>query len=372
MTLTLTALDPDRRRRGQFKKAGVASAIFRDADVGTWLINVPHDDLAKQMRDGWRLLLRDGKTRMSGPITEVSPELDDGTVDISGVSDLIHVADRLVYPDPTRAGDQQTAAAYFKRTGPAAEVIDNMVYRNAMKGALPDRRVSGLTMAVKSGGGLGSKVSANLRFKNLLESSRALARLGGVTFDAVQESGSTDIIFRFYVPRDRTKWVRFSDGNGGVSGGRYTLAAPTATNVLVAGQGEGADRTVIERSRASTWGRRIEIFKDQRDTDDAAELEQSAVEQLDEGMAGATASFDVNEAKGFVFGEDYRLGDTVAVEVGGIIIHEPVREVELEWDGFGRTASVVLGDHDQADDKTEAWVKKYRELDARLRGVETI
>ncbi|WP_298176876.1 hypothetical protein, partial [Saccharomonospora sp.] len=63
-------------------------------------------------------------------------------------------------------------------------------------------------------------------------------------------------------------------------------------------------------------------------------------------------------------------GDTVTVELGPATIAEPVRAVELSWDGHGRTASLTLGDHDQADDKVPAWVKKIRDLDARVRGIE--
>ena len=112
------------------------------------------------------------------------------------------------------------------------------------------------------------------------------------------------------------------------------------------------------------------MFKDQRDTDDMAELEQSATEQLDEGAPGAGAQFSAVEAPGLRFGTDFLLGDTVSVEVGALTIAEPVRAVELAWDGHGRTATLTLGDHDQADDKTPKWVSKIKKLDARVRSQE--
>src|SRR5690606_19816788 len=124
-------------------------------------------------------------------------------------------------------------------------------------------------------------------------------------------------------------------------------------------------RNIIERARASSWGRRVEAFKDQRDTDDADELEQSAVEQLDEGAASASATFVAGDVPGLRFGVDYRLGDTVSVEIGRAIVSEPVRQVELSWDGHGRTARLSLGDHDSADDRAPKWVSKIKKLDAR-------
>ena len=342
--------------------------VLRDADVGTFSVTVPDDALAARVRDRWRLLIQDGDaTVLSGPVTGVEPDVADKSVTLTGVSDLTHVADRLTYPNPALPGGQQTSDAYYKRTGPAETVVRDMIHVNAGAGAIAVRRADGFTVAASQGRGV--TVTTNLRYKNLLEESRALARLGGVTFDAVQEQDGR-VVLRFRVPADRSRSVRFTAGNGGVTGGTYSLAAPTATTVLVAGQGVGTARNIIERSRPTTWGRRIEVFKDQRDTDDAAELEQSATEQLDEGEAGAGASFTVVETPGLVYGVDYRLGDRVTVELGAATISEPVRAVELSWDGHGRTASLTLGDHDQADDKTPAWVKRIKNLDARVRGME--
>lgn len=366
MSLAVWAIDPNRIRRGQLAPSA-CTAVLRDADVGTWQVTVPDDDRSAQIGPGWRVIIHDGETTVSGPITSISPDLAERTVTLVGVDDLVHLMDRQNYPDPTQSPDAQTSA-YWVRSGPASRVIDELVRNNVGSGALAARRVPGFTLAVAQGGDLGATVSANLRLKNVLEEARALARLGGVTFSAVQEG--SQILFRFRVPADRSRSVRFTGQNGGVTEGSYVLAAPTATTVLVAGQGEGAARTIIERSRASSWGRSIEVFKDQRDTDDAAELEQSATEQLDDGAAGASASFTVAETPGLRYGTDYRLGDTVTVELGAATISEPVRQVELTWDGHGRTASLVLGDHDEADNKTPAWVKRIKNLDARVRGME--
>lgn len=368
--LTVWAVDPDRVRRGQMVPLD-CTVVLRDADTGTFTVTVPDDDLAGRVRDGWRVLIQeDGVTVVSGPVEEVAPDLADQSVTFAGVSDLVHLDDKLVLPDPGRAPGAQTADAYYKRSGAAETVIRDMVHANAGTGIHSSReRYPGFT--VTSSQGRGSSVTTNLRYKNLLEESRKLARLGGVTFDAVQEEDSR-IVLRFRVPRDRSRAVRFTDRNGGVTDGSYSLAAPTATTVLVAGQGEGADRNIIVRSRDTTWGRSIERFKDQRDTDEADELEQSATEQLDEGQAGAGASFTAVEAPGLVCGIDYELGDTVTVELGPVTVTEPVRAVEIAWDGYGRTVALTLGDHDQADDKTPAWVKYIKKLDleARVRSME--
>lgn len=368
MALTVWAVDSGRVRRGHLSVTE-CSVVVRDADVGTFQVTAELDDLAALVDDGWRVVIQDGQqTILSGPVTSRAPDPLDGVIVLGGESDLVHVRDKIVFPNPAAAGNAQTADAYYKRSGPAETVARNMIDENAGAGIHSSRtRYDGFTVAASLG--RGSTVTTNLWYKNLLEESRALARLGGVTFDAVQEE-SADIVLRFRVPADRSRVVRFTERNGGVTDASFSLAAPTATTVFVAGQGEGTARNVITRSRATTWGRSIEVFKDQRDTDDAAELDQSATEQLDEGEAGAGAQFSVTEAPGVVYGTDYALGDTVTVEAGRVTISEPVRAVELSWDGHGREATLTLGDHDQADDRTPKWVKKWKTLDARVRGLE--
>lgn len=369
MSLVVWAVDPSRIRRGHLNVTA-CSAVVRDADVGTFQVTALADGLTDRVVPGWRVIVQDSDfTVLSGPLTSIEPDLAEGTVTFGGVDDLVHLNDRITFPNPAQAAESQ-GDAYWKKTGPAIEVVDDLIYRNVANGALAVRRVPQMFMdRAYVGGPLGSTVAANLRFKNVLEEARALARTGGVTFWA--EQAATDAIWvRFRIPQDRSRQVRFTDRNAGASEGRYVLAAATATTAIVAGQGEGAARTILERSRPSTWGRRIETFKDQRDTDDNAELEQSATEQLDEGAEGASAQFTVTEAPGLVYGVDYRLGDIVAVEVGALTITEPVRAVEIEWDGHGRTATLTLGDHDQADDKKPAWVSRIKNLDARVRGLE--
>lgn len=368
MSLVVWAVDPERVRRGQLEAVS-CTAVLRDADVGTFSVTAAMDSLTARVVEGWRVIIQDGdQTVLSGPIDSIAPDLAEGTVTLVGVDDLVHLRDRLTYPNPGQPAGAQ-GDAYWVYSAAASNVIVNLIYRNAGVGALAERVVPGLVHAVLGGGNLGETVTARLRFKNVLDECRSLARVGGVTFSIAQEPDNR-LVTRFRVPEDRSRAVRFTAGNGGATEGNYALAAATRTVAIVAGQGQGAARTIIERSRPSTWGRRIEEFKDQRDTDDFAELEQSATEQLDEGAAGASATFTVVETAGLRFGTDFQLGDIVTVEVGALTISEPVRAVELAWDGHGRTASLKLGDHDQADDKAPAWYSKWKNLDARVRSQE--
>lgn len=366
--LTVWAVDPARVRRGQLH-ALECSVIVRDADVGTWQTIITDEDLSRRVVEGWRLIVQDnGRTVTSGPVTEYGSNITDRTVTLIGQDDLAPVADRIVYPDPTRPASQQTDDAYYKRSGLSGVVTQAMIQQNAGVDALAVRRVE--AFAVGSAAGLGVQTTTNLRYGNLLEEARALARGGGFTFTAAQEEDNR-IVLRFRAGQDLSRRVRFTQQNGGLSVGIYSIAGPTVTSVLVAGQGEGAARTVSEHTQDTDWGRRIEMFQDRRDTDDPEELDEAGRVTLAEGAAGASAKVEINEVPGLVYGIDYQLGDIVTVEFGAATISEPVRAVELVWDGHGRTARLTLGDHQEEDDQTTEWVNHVRDLGSRLRRLET-
>lgn len=365
MALVVRAVSPNRVVRGQLNVVGQPKAYLPELEVGTFTVTCMSDTESAKVGKGWRLLFQDGdETVLSGPVESISPDILSGLITFSGLNDMCHMDERLVYPNPARTAEQQTTDAYYKRSGQSGQLVYDLIRSNLSTGALADRRVDGFV--VSSPAGLGISSTTNLRYQTVLEAARALARAGGFTFTSIQEPDNR-IVVRLRAVANRSRSVRFTARNDGVSEGNYALVGPTATTVIVAGQGQGAARSILERSRATEWGRRIEVFKDQRDTDDQAELEKSAKEQLDEGQAGASAQFTITEPEGLRFGVDFNLGDTVAVEAGSETIVEPVRAAELVWNEFGRQVTLTLGDHDDADDKKPEWVKWVSGLDARLR-----
>lgn len=352
-------------------RAGVevtaCTAVLRDCGVHTWQVTAPADALG-HVGEGWRISIPGA---CSGLVTTREIGLDDGhlMVTLTGVGELVTLADALTYPVPSMPTEDQSDAAYWTVAGPAETVIRSMVDANVGPGAISARMAPRFSLAPSQG--RGAQVSASVRWGNLLDEARALARAGGVTFDAIWGQGG--YVLRFRTPRDLSRSVRFGGPRGGLEDLRLSTTGPTATAVIVAGQGQGEARTIrFYGSSGRSWGRRVEVFKDQRQTDDPAEHAKAGAEALAEGAAGASAAFTVSEVPGLVYGTDYLLGDRVTVAAGGMVVSEPVRQVELAWDGHGRMASLILGDHAQDDDKNPAWVQRIRALDARLRGLETI
>src|SRR5699024_3736114 len=157
LMLAVWAVDPNRVRRGQLQ-ALECTVVVRDADVGTFTLTVPDDELSGRMRDGWRVLIQDGgQTILSGAIVEVAPNVVVRPVEFTGVTDFVHVAALLVYPNPALPGDSQPDDAFYRRSGPAEPVIRDMVHENAGGGAISVRRADGF--AVEASQARGSTVS---------------------------------------------------------------------------------------------------------------------------------------------------------------------------------------------------------------------
>lgn len=368
MALTVWAVDSGRVRRGHLVPLE-CTAVLRDADVGSFQVTVPASDaLSRRVGAGWRVVIQDDdQTVLSGPLTEIGESVADSTRTLTGVSDLQHVQDRLLFGDPTKVWTQQTAETKYVKSGPAETVIRDLVHFNVGTGAPAGRRQAGFTVVPSQG--RGKTVKLNDRDKKILDVIRPLARSGGVTFDAMQQPDGR-IFLQFRVPVDRSRSVRFTAQNGGLTEGSYSLVAPSVNAALAAGKGAGTYLNRREYVRATTWGRRVEEYLDQTSTDDDPEIKQAADELLNEGREGATASITAQEVEGCRYGTDFWLGDTVTVAFDSATVSEPVRQIELTWDGHGRTAVLSLGDHDSADDRTPKWVTKIKKLDARTRRLE--
>jgi hypothetical protein len=179
---------------------------------------------------------------------------------------------------------------------------------------------------------------------------------------------------RVWQPVDRSDRVRLSQTAGTLVSATANIAAPTATNVLVAGGGEGTARVLVERSAdalSATWRRRIEVFRDARDTSDTALL----AERGDETLADAAVTAGINlvpvDTASQRYGYDYGLGDQVSVDMPGGSYTDVVSGVEINL-----TASDALvitpqiGDPDLADIKSPVIYRRIRELVRRLEQLE--
>lgn len=367
--LTVWARDPARRLRGILPVVK-GKTILRRSGVATWTLTVDgHHALSAALADGWGVIIMDdGQQVLSGPVLTIEHKVHGNTVDLelSGVSDMVLLEDRITYPDPSKPAEQQTAVTHFKRKGPGRALIAELINSQAGPAALPERRAPGL-VTVPTTGPTGAATVIEARFTPVLDEVRSLALAAGLVVDLAQKPGTTDLEVRITAPVDRSRSVRFMPSTGL---GEYTTktAAATVSAVIVGAGGQGTARKVIERRQDAP--RRVERFQDRRDSTDPAELDKAAAETLAEGAPTAAATFKTAEEGRLRFGVHYRLGDTVTVAPAvGVQISDQLTAATVEWTPTGREVELTVGEHTSDDDKAPAWVRKVRDLQQQVRRI---
>lgn len=344
-------------------------AVVRLNGVGDFSFTVnANTDLWRRFEAGWGVIVEDDAGRvLSGPVTKIVSSLGAGgerDLIVEGVSDEVLLEDMFTLPNPSRAADNQDTDAYYVRRNQVAEnVMRDMVNALVGPGARSEYRISDLVVPVSDG--RGGDVSVNTRFKVLLDELQSLATAGRVNFRVDQVD--RERVVSFFEGRDYSRAIRLTN----VDAYELTQEAPEVTEVVVAGQGEGSDRTFLRLTgNESAWGRRISVFQDRRDTDEDDDLEQAGLETLDDGQEKASLSFDVHDQPGRVFLDDFRLGDKITVRLDeGVTVTDIVQSADITWDATGRTVKLQVGPV-QDESNAPAWVKPVRDISRRLRARE--
>ena len=355
--------------------AGLVLAV-RSNDVGSWQLTLPDTVLdpatgtwtkhaaAQHLRkEGAGIIVTapgpDGtfETLLSGPMTGATYTADEGDLTgawaFTGVSDMVLLADALAFPDPRWSADPAVQrVSNDTRTGTAEDLLRQYVgYNIASSHAIP-ARITGLRSKLTLAGssqGRGPKLTKSPRFQNLLELCQEVAFVGGLNFDIVQVGSGLE--FTISTPTDRTKTVRMDMANELLKAVTYGYGAPSTTLAIVAGQGEGTDRQLLSRSSADStasetrWGRRVERFIDQRQTEERAELEQKGDEELANGAASATGlQAAPTDSDAMLYLRDWRTGDRITVVVEGQEVAAQVTEAALTIEGAAVVFVATLGD----------------------------
>lgn len=371
--LTVTMRNERLQPRGQIRCTDV-EMVIRLNRPSTYVLTVSPEDLPKaaRIKPGWGFILQEEQLVLSGPITGWSISKSDGLSErtYTGVSDLTALTDRVTYPDPASPASAQTVA-YYKRSGAAETIIKNMVEENAGPRALPARQTYGLEVTPTQG--QGNRVTVNTRLKNLLDETAALAKGAGLVMDCAQSANAAAVLFDVRPIRDRSRRVRLTARADEVLEYEITRSAPTGTAIIIGGQGQGSDRQLEEHAATQSWGtRRIEIFKDRRDTDNLDDLATSARETLDEQGQEIKLALTAQDSPARTFGRDYQVGDTITVELeDGIIYTEQLTSARVKWaDGY-REVKLTLGNTDE-DTVTSTEAKKIAKIAQQIAGLETI
>lgn len=354
--LTVEVRNPDLIRVGQIPPQDLVGATFviRFNNVGAWSITLPYGNQMGELlrQPGYGLILTGPnlETLISGPtltakLTQSQDNIQ-GNWQIDGVSDDVFLSERLAYPTPSTSDVTAQTSGYDIRTGPAETVIKEYVDVNMGPLATVDRQISNLL--IEADLGRGDTVYANARFDTVQELIYDLAQVGGLGY-VISQSGS-NLEFAVYEPIDRSDFVRMDLQNRKLSSSTYSYGTAKVTRAIVGGRGEAEDRIFVERSSANslaaetTWGRRIEVFKDARQSETTDELNTAGDELLiDLGKTVVEMSVTPSSDQTMVYGTDWGLGDRVTIVANDIESTAVVTEVGISIGSDGVRVAATVG-----------------------------
>lgn len=380
--LIIEVRDPDLNRIGQFRPGDLVGAkfILRYNNVGQWEMTLPAGNrLGEFLRlPGYGIIVTgpDDTVIFSGPTLsaklEQTPDNLQGDWLIVGADDSVLLNERLAYPNPATDDVENLGQAYDIRSGVAETVIKEYVNENIGPGAVVSRQVENLI--IETDGLRGETVQAKARFNQLQELLYPLAQTGGLGYTIAQEDGN--LVFKIYEPEDKTSTIRMDLFNQKLSRAEYAYAVAKVTRAIVGGQGEEEWRKFLEVTNVdslaaeSEWSRRIEVFKDSRNSSDLTQLEQSGLETLiDEGKTITELAVSPSDDINMKFAVDWYLGDKVTVVIDELEAQAVVTEVGISIDADGVRIAATVGTPVGIDYEAKVLAKQQR-VDERVSNLE--
>jgi hypothetical protein len=335
------------------------SFSIRNNGVGSWKITLPAEHpLVDALKTPGAGIVVSSKTAVlfSGPTTFAKNVADfvnpKGFWEIEGTTDNIVLTEKLAFPTPSQSDVSLQSVSYDTRVGKAEKIMKEYVNVNIGPSAPTARRIANLT--VEAGDTLGPTLTYSARFDNLDKLIYAIATVSKLSYNIVQED--EDLVFKVFQPTNRSAAVRLDIDNGQLEKTEYTYRLPEVTRVIVGGAGALTQREFIQRTSTESlaaetlWGRKIEVFKDQRSAQSEDELFNAGDEELEErGKTIETVVVVPSENQNMIFGRDWFLGDTVSVVIGNQEITQVVKEVAVTVNSSGLTLKATVGEVTKED-----------------------
>lgn len=347
--------------------------------VGSWTLTLPADHaLAKVLSTPGSGIIVTGPTDiiMSGPTTGITKGVSSsdpgGSVTFDGVDDNVILSDTLAFTEPTNPNAATQLLAHDVRTGNAESVMRAYVDANCGPSAPAPRKRTGLTLAANQNRGV--TVTKSARFDVLGTLLQEIALVANLAFRVVQRGSG--LVFEVSDRRDRSPFVRFDVYNGNLTSQEVTMSPPGATTVIVAGQGDLTDRQFIVRTTdqaqadSATWGRYIEVWVDQRNTNVVSELQQAGDEVLaGSGFTQIATKIVPSDDTTMRFGIDWGLGDVVTIVVENTEQRSFISGYNIVADSSGVKVGVILGDS-AALDQSVAQQRQTDDIEQRVENLE--
>lgn len=321
--------------------------------TATFTIDSTHLRAADLMAPGARVMIyRHGAFEMSGPVRQTTGDFNVASVLSFSVEDDFRILHNwLAWPKPTAPLTGQNVE-YRTITGPAETVVKTAMAETAIRLGFP--------LYIAPDQGRGARGTYTFRMHPVYDRLFPAIDQAGIGVTVRQEGAG--LILDCYTPTVYPHIL--SPESGTVIGGTYSLAAPTATRVVVGGQGEGVLRTFKgfpDLAREAEWTDIIEVFRDARDSSVGDVYAERAAETLAEGAPLSGLSLELSETPHFRYGVGgLGRGSQVTAEINGQQFTDTLREARLSWDKGGDLATPVIGE--RTDDPDWKIADRLRKL----------
>lgn len=203
------------------------------------------------------------------------------------------------------------------------------------------------------------RIQAQVSLKNLLTVEEAMAKAGGLGFRVYPDPAQKCLFFEVYKGVDRTEGqaqnarVVFSDTYHNIDSPEYSENEAAYKNyAIVCGEGEGADRVIVEVDRTNGEDRR-ELLVDARDLSKGertaaeyqAELYQRGCDKLDENALVRNFETGIKSSSQFRYMVDWDLGDIITGEQTewGMKMDQRATEIEEVYENDAMSVTPTLG-----------------------------
>lgn len=337
----ISVYDKNRVFRCQIGTPILLEATVRDELVSTLRMSVSlsHSRVKELMADGARLkVLFKGEHLISGPIVSDDLETDgvSGLYTVAVEDDSRILREILGWPAPSAAISDQGYREYKTYLGPAETIVKTVVTENGVNRL----GIPGLVVAADLGRGATIPGGVPFRMHPLADQLFPAVTDAGIGV-TVQQVGA-NLVLDVYEPVTHPRSLSVKGRT--LKQVSMTRTRPSASRVVIGGQGEGtarAFRKLTDTARETQYGMRAEVFRDARDAKDDVEtgavateiMDARGQEALDETGPKNGVSLTLAGSGIFQYGPGgFRVGDRIPVKVtDDITITEVIRECTLKW-----------------------------------------
>ena len=263
------------------------------------------------------------------------------TVRISGPSLSGVTQTRITIPPDLSAYDTVNAEA--------ETVLKHYVDNNIVNPTDADRKIDIVSTATDQA--RGDTIRWQSRYKKLHEELEEISKATGLGWNIYLDFAEMEWVFEVYEGVDRTSGqsvnppVIFSPEFDAIEILEFMDSDIDFRNVgYTAGQGEGADREVLEVGTSSGLDRR-EVFFDARDVEETLDLQSRGEQRLSDHEQDKYLSGRILEESPFIYKEDYDLGDMVTVQNKdwGVTLDTRITEITEIYEPAGFRIDAVFG-----------------------------